>query len=130
LFVGAWWEVDLGEGVAVSRIVIYNRIDADHYSLTTGRLSNSLVLLKDNQGNTLKTYRIGDATNVPMFEFKKNSYVEEKCDELLQQFHRFNEELSIQGKWQGGSVTGVCRGWGTNKVRTIVHYSLDRLGDH
>ena len=120
----------MGEGVAVSRIVIYNRNDADHYSLATGRLSNSLVLLKDNQGNTLKTYRIGDATNVPMFEFKKNSYVEEKCDELLQQFHRFNEELSIQGKWQGGSVTGVCRGWGTNKVRTIVHYSLDRLGDH
>ena len=43
------------------------------------------------------------------------------CDRLLQQFHRVDEELSIQGKWQGGSVTGVCRGWGTNKVRLIVH---------
>jgi hypothetical protein len=53
------------------------------------------------------------------------------CDQLLQQFHRFDEELSIQGKWQGGSVTGVCRGWGTNKVRSmIVHYSLGRLGVH
>jgi len=50
------------------------------------------------------------------------------CDQLLQQFHRFDEELSIQGKWQGGSVTGVCRGWGTNKVRSIVHYSLGRHG--
>jgi hypothetical protein len=39
-----------------------------------------------------------------------------KCDELLQQFHRFDEELSVQGKWQGGSVTGVCKGWGTDKV--------------
>ena len=51
------------------------------------------------------------------------------CDQLLQQFHRVNEELSIQGKWQGGSVTGVCKGWGTNKVRSIVH-SLSRLGDY
>jgi hypothetical protein len=38
------------------------------------------------------------------------------CDQLLQQFHRFDEELSVQGKWQGGTVTGVCKGWGTNKV--------------
>ena len=50
------------------------------------------------------------------------------CDQLLQQFHRVDEELSIQGKWQGGSVTGVCRGWGTNKVRSIVHYNLYRYG--
>ena len=42
--------------------------------------------------------------------------VGEKCDQLLQQFHRFDEELSVQGKWQGGTVTGVCKGWGTNKV--------------
>lgn len=39
-----------------------------------------------------------------------------KCDELLQQFHRYDENLSVQGKWAGGSVTGVCRGWGTPKV--------------
>ena len=38
------------------------------------------------------------------------------CNALLQQFHHVDEELSGQGKWQGGSVTGVCRGWGTNKV--------------
>ena len=39
-----------------------------------------------------------------------------ECDQPLQEFHRFDESLSIQGKWQGGSVTGVCRGWGTPKV--------------
>ena len=53
------------------------------------------------------------------------------CDQLLQQFHRFDEELSVQGKWQGGSVTGVCRGWGTSKVRPhrkTVYFSLGRLG--
>ncbi len=48
------------------------------------------------------------------------------CDQLLQQFHRVDEELSIQGKWQGGSVTGVCRGWGTSKVSSILHCSLGR----
>ena len=41
----------------------------------------------------------------------------QECDQLLQQFHRFDEELSVEGKWQGGTVTGVCRGWGTSKVR-------------
>jgi hypothetical protein len=59
------------------------------------------------------------------FEFSTDNL----CDQLLQQFHRVDEELSIQGKWQGGSVTGVCRGWGTNKVRSSVN-NLGRLGDH
>lgn len=41
-----------------------------------------------------------------------------KCDELLQQFHRVDEGIGLDGKWAGGSVTGVCRGWGSTKVRT------------
>ncbi len=41
----------------------------------------------------------------------------QKCDQLLQEFHRFDEGLSVAGKWQGGTMTGVCRGWGTSKVR-------------
>ena len=43
-----------------------------------------------------------------------------KCDNLLREFHRFDEDLSVQGKWAGGSVTSVCRGWGTSKVRRLV----------
>jgi hypothetical protein len=74
------------------------------------------VSLKDNQGRTVKSYRIGDATGKAVFEFNTNSEVDRMCDQLLQQFHRFDEELSVQGKWQGGSVTGVCKGWGTDKV--------------
>ena len=42
------------------------------------------------------------------------------CDRLLQEFYRFDEGLSVRGKWQGGSVTGVCRGWGTNRVRALI----------
>jgi hypothetical protein len=38
----------------------------------------------------------------------------------MQQFHRFDEELSVQGKWQGGTVTGVCKGWGTSKVSIMT----------
>ena len=41
-----------------------------------------------------------------------------KCDELLQEYHRFDEGIGLDGKWAGGSVTGVCRGWGSTKVRT------------
>ena len=114
----------MGEDVPVSSVKIYN-------SDGPSRLSNSVVSLKDNQGRTLKSYRIGDATGKVFFEFYKNSEVDQKCDLLLQQFHRFDEELSVQGKWQGGSVTGVCRGWGTSKVRRhhkTVYYSFGRLG--
>lgn len=47
----------------------------------------------------------------------KSSYLEEdhKCDTLLQKFHRFSDEIGVVGKWQGGSVTSVCRAWGTSK---------------
>ena len=109
----------MGADVIVEKVKIYNRVDC-----CKERLSNSIVSLKDSQGTTQYSFRIGDATGSATFEFGL-------CDQLLQQFHRFDEELSIQGKWQGGSVTGVCRGWGTNKVRSmIVHYSLGRLGVH
>ena len=74
-YLGAWWEVDLGEGVAVSRVVIYNRNDGSNPSILTLRLSNSVVSLINYQGNTLKTYRIGDATNVPVFNINFDSYL-------------------------------------------------------
>ncbi len=99
----------MGEDVPVSSVKIYN-------GDVPPRLSNSLVSLEDNQGRTVKSYYIGDATGKAVFEFNRNSEVDRKCDGLLQQFHRFDEELSVQGKWQGGSVTGVCKGWGTDKV--------------
>ena len=99
----------MGEDVPVSSVKIYN-------SDVPPRLSNSLVSLKDNQGGTVKSYRIEDATGKAVFEFNNSFEVDRKCDQLLQQFHRFDEELSVQGKWQGGSVTGVCKGWGTDKV--------------
>ena len=47
----------------MSRVKIYNRIDC-----CAERLSNSVVSLRNHQGNTLKTFRIGDATNVPVFD--------------------------------------------------------------
>jgi hypothetical protein len=74
---GAWWEVDLGEGAAVSRVVIYNRNDGDasHASAVSGRLSNSVVSLINFQGSTVKRYRIGDATNVPVFYINFDSYL-------------------------------------------------------
>jgi hypothetical protein len=96
------------------------------------RISNSIVSLIDSQGMTQYSYRIGRVADNSVIEFPMLQ--PGLCDQLLQQFHRVDEELSIQGKWQGGSVTGVCRGWGTNKVRSMINdrtlYSLGRLGVH
>ncbi len=109
----------MGTDVQVAKVKIWN-------SDVPNRLSNSIVSIIDSQGNTQYSYRIGDATGKQVFEFLSVN-PGNLCDQLLQQFHRVDEELSIQGKWQGGSVTGVCRGWGTNKVRSIAHYSLGRI---
>ena len=109
----------MGADVRVARVKIWAQ---------STRISNSIVSIIDSQGTTQYSYRIG--TGQLFFEFLSVN-PGNLCDQLLQQFHRVDEELSIQGKWQGGSVTGVCRGWGTNKVRSIVHYSLGRyMGDH
>ncbi len=108
----------MGANVIVSRVKIYN-------GSPTSRLSNSTVSIVDSQGATQYSYNIGSATGKDTFEFVSNF---DLCDQLLQQFHRFDEELSLQGKWQGGSVTGVCRGWGTSKVCSSVP-GLGRLGD-
>ena len=61
-YLGAWWEVDLGQDVAVSKVVIYNRIDC-----CRERLSNSKVSLLNYQGTILKSYTIVDATGIDMF---------------------------------------------------------------
>jgi len=51
----------LGEGVAVSRVEIYNRLE------NSDRLSYSTVYLINYQGTAVKTWIIGDATYVPVF---------------------------------------------------------------
>ena len=53
---------------------------------------------------------------------------DDSCDSLLQEFHRFDEEISVNGKWQGGTVTGVCRGWGT--TRYISLESIYQISDN
>ena len=39
-----------------------------------------------------------------------------QCDDLIKQFHRFDES---KNKWTGGSVTSICRGWGTTKKASL-----------
>lgn len=46
------------------------------------------------------------------------------CDKLLRQFHRYDESLSWQGKWGGGSAGAVCRGWGTSNVSRSVSVAI------
>jgi hypothetical protein len=61
------------------------------------RISNSIVSLIDSQGMTQYSYRIGRVADNSVIEFPMSQ--PGLCDQLLQQFHRFDEELSIQGKW-------------------------------
>jgi len=80
-----------------------------HVRLHSKRL---LRLLQQLKNITSLSGEILNDTEIDNFIIPGN-----KCDQLLQMFHRFDEGLSVAGKWQGGTVTGVCRGWGTNKVR-------------
>lgn len=75
--VGAWWEVNLGEGVAVSRVTIHNRNDC-----CSGSLSNSVVSLLNQQGTILKSFGIGNATNIPVIDISVASY-QTICDSLV-----------------------------------------------
>ena len=54
--------MDLGQGVAMSKVVIYNQIDC-----CRERLSNSKVSLLTYQGTIQKWYIIVDAKGIDMF---------------------------------------------------------------
>ena len=64
---GAWWEVDLQEDVAVSKVVVYNRQDC-----CQKRLTNAIVSLLDDNDNVIGAYQIGDE-----IEDESNSYMVE-----------------------------------------------------
>ena len=53
--------MDLGKGVAVTKVLITNRDDTD---ANRSRLSNSVVSLFDQKGTILYSYRIGDTTKL------------------------------------------------------------------
>ncbi len=57
--------MDLGERVAVSNVTIYNwnAGDAAHATIVSDRLSNSVVSLLNDQGQTVRSYTIVDAKN-------------------------------------------------------------------
>ena len=104
-------EIELAEKV---RIVMLNTI-----CFNANACLPSLKILNDFNARTQRENIIklsGDIFAAPLNI--TNFIVQgQECDQLLQEFHRFDEELSVKGKWQGGTVTGVCRGWGTSKVR-------------
>jgi hypothetical protein len=44
------------------------------------------------------------------------SAMNDSCDSLLDEFHRYDE---TKPKWVGGSVTSICRSWGTTKKANL-----------
>ena len=59
-----WWEVDLQESYNVTRIVVWNRKG------DTWRLSGATISLLDAKRNVVKSYHLGDTTNIRKFEFE------------------------------------------------------------
>ena len=66
---GAWWEVDLGADVRVTRVKIFNQNENMGGENLGRRLSNSIVSLIDSRGTTQYSYRIGNATGKSVIEF-------------------------------------------------------------
>jgi hypothetical protein len=137
LFVGAWWEVDLGEGVTVSRVVIYNRNDGDasHVTEASGRLSNSVVSLLNYQGNTLKAYRIGDATNTPVFDISVASFAiptaspSTPCSGILVEIKVLTDKDPDETTWSLSNQCGLVRGMsgGPYSSEESFHYVSECL---
>ena len=75
------------------------------------------ILVQYNDNGVLTNTTILDPLNPESRECDDQDTHACKCDLLLQEFHRYDEGLSVQGKWAGGSVTSVCKGWGTSKVQ-------------
>jgi hypothetical protein len=98
---GAWWQVDLGGGgVSVSRVKIFNRIDGDpsHASLVSSRLSNALVSLSNLNGNTLKSFRIGNSANAHEFDINFDSYLGCFIDSAGRDLPYFAGHLGVNGQ--------------------------------
>jgi len=79
----------------VSKVIISSPFDS---------LSSATVSYIDDRNTTVVSFKIAMLAK----EFVSGGSF---CDQLLQQFHQVDKEIGIRGKWQGGSVTGVCKGW-------------------
>eukprot|EP00956_Cyclotella_meneghiniana_P042412 scaffold248448_cov55-Cyclotella_meneghiniana.AAC.2 len=65
----AWWMVDLGSDLRVSKLVIKNRQDC-----CKNRLSSTTVSLLDRYDNVVGTYRIGDASQLDKIEIDTSEF--------------------------------------------------------
>ena len=85
----------------MSKVTIFNRNDGDpaHAALVSSRLSNSVVSLLNYHGTTLKTYRIGDAKDVPSFDISFVSYLGCCIDSHpVRDLSYFAGELNLNGQ--------------------------------
>ena len=74
--VGAWWQVDLAEKTPIRSITIINRwcFDKSDQANCLARLSNSTLLLLDENGTIIETRSIGDTTGQVELEFSFSAH--------------------------------------------------------
>ena len=95
----------------------------DDINFETGELEAELELNIDiTEDIELKLKSIQDKSTEILGDSVSRELLLKKggaCDQLLQQFHRFDEEIGESGRWQGGTVVSVCRGRGTTKFLSL-----------
>jgi hypothetical protein len=83
----------------VSRVNVLNIVDLHDNS---ARLSNSVVSLLNYQGHALKTYRIGDAKNIPVFHINFELYISCYNDGPVRDLVHFGGVFSVNNHDQCG----------------------------
>ncbi len=92
--------MDLGENVLVAGVTIYNRIDGNicHALEVSSRLSHSILSLHNLEGDTVKTLKIGNARDVPVFDIRFDSYIGCFIDSSERDLTYFVGEFSVNGQ--------------------------------
>ena len=99
----------------------------DDIDFDTGKMDDNISILGNASSIIDKFNNIQNLLHDNIIDISDGG----RCDQVLQEFFRFDEEIGTVGKWQGGSVTSVCRGWGTTKFLTFesIFQTIDMSAD-
>ena len=121
-FEGAWWMVDMQMDILVSKLVIKNRHDC-----CKDKLSSTTVSLLDEDDKVVRTYRIGDASNLDRIEIKTDESAGLKMtlhnEALSTQQFRITENEQLESISCPGQVLSVAvkrTNWMCKKDEVVI----------
>lgn len=101
--------VECARGYSLYDLFVYQF--SDDIDFNTGDIEDDIIVFEGVDVIKEKLQTIHDkarAIDIVTFDLESS---DENCDELLQEFYRVNEDLGGDGKWEGGAVSSVCRGF-------------------